>query len=222
MVLNEKNQFFSQKIMIRFVIFVSYLLYFITNLKILKLLVLFRFVLIITHYDGLNRAVQALFLSFWDILYLFAIYFLFIFLFATIGVKLFKGTMWKCKNLNDEIMEKIQTQYQCYDYGGDWENSDFNFDNILNGMDMLFAVANSSGWTPLMYFFILLLLILFRYQTIDSAGRGLQPILNYNRLRSIYFFVFSIVTKFFLLNILIAVFVEKYMKIKQDIGNEFI
>lgn len=218
MVLNEKNKFFSQKIMIRFVIFVSYMLYFITNVKILKLLVLFRFVLIITHYDGLNRAVKALFLSFWDILYLFAVYFLFIFLFTTIGVKLFKGTMWKCKNLNDQIMEKIQTQHQCYDYGGDWENSDFNFDNILNGMDMLFAVANSSGWTPLMYFLILLLLILYRYQTIDSAGKGLQPILNFNRLRSIYFFVFSIVTKFFLLNILIAVFVEKYMKIKQDIG----
>lgn len=149
--IDEKNRFFSQKIIIRFVICLSYLLYFITDLSGLKILVVFRFLLIINQYKDLKRAVQALLVSFWEIIYLFAFYFLFILLFAIIGVKLFKGVMWSCQNIELKFVSLIITKDDCYDYGGDWINSDFNFDNIFSGMNLLFAIANSSGWLPLMY-----------------------------------------------------------------------
>ena len=58
--------------------------------------------------------------------------------------------MYYCTNLNEEYLEKIETSADCYDYGGDWLNSDFNFDNIFKAIDFLFMVANSSGWLSLM------------------------------------------------------------------------
>ena len=55
--------------------------------------------------------------------------------------------------MNEEYMEFIVYKQDCFDIGGDWVNHDFNFDNFFNAIDMLFILANSSGWLPLMYSF---------------------------------------------------------------------
>ena len=107
--------------------------------------------MIIQFYKGLKKAVLALFYSLWEIFQLLVFFFLFILLFAAIGVKLYKGSMYLCQNLDEETMEKVNTSTDCFDNGGDWVNSDFNFDNIFKAIDLLFMVANSSGWLPLMY-----------------------------------------------------------------------
>lgn len=105
LILNKQNSLFSQKIVIRLIVCVSYLVYFITNINILKLLMLFRFVLMIHRNKGLKRAVHALLLSLSEIFYLFAIFFLFILLFGCIGVKLFKGELWKCSIFDKNLLK---------------------------------------------------------------------------------------------------------------------
>ena len=150
LVLTEENGILQGKTIFRLGICIIYLIYFILDIKILTIFVTFRLITIIQFYKGLKKAVIALFYSLWNILQLLVFFFLFILLFACIGVKLYKGTMYYCTNLNEEYLEKIETSADCYDYGGDWLNSDFNFDNIFKAIDFLFMVANSSGWLSLM------------------------------------------------------------------------
>ena len=151
LVLSNENGLFEGKTIFRLGICIIYVIYFIFDIKILKIFVTFRFIMIIQFYKGLKKAVLALFYSLWEIFQLLVFFFLFILLFAAIGVKLYKGSMYLCQNLDEETMEKVNTSTDCFDNGGDWVNSDFNFDNIFKAIDLLFMVANSSGWLPLMY-----------------------------------------------------------------------
>ena len=148
--ITEKKGLFQEKTIFRLGICVVYIIYFISDIHILKIFVTLRFILIIQFYKGLRKAVMALLYSLWDIFQLLVFFFLFILLFAAIGVKLHKGAFTKCQNLSEEDLEKIQTKTDCLDFGGDWINSDFNFDNILKAIDTLFVIANSSGWLPVM------------------------------------------------------------------------
>jgi len=55
--------------------------------------------------------------------------------FLAIGILMvsqFKGKMYKCDltNLTDYLHSKITNAQECMDYGGDWVNSPFNYDNI--------------------------------------------------------------------------------------------
>lgn len=34
----------------------------------------------------------------------------------------------------------------CFDYGGDWLNNDYNFDNIMASMLNLFVLSTTEGW----------------------------------------------------------------------------
>jgi hypothetical protein len=44
----------------------------------------------------------------------------------------------------------INREQDCYDYGGNWINEDYNFDNVLNAMVTLFVIATTEGWIDLM------------------------------------------------------------------------
>lgn len=67
-----------------------------------------------------------------------------------IGVKIYKESFWFCSNLNKEILEGIVNKQDCFDFGGDWMNRDYNFDNIFNGVSLLFMIANGTGWLRLL------------------------------------------------------------------------
>ena len=40
--------------------------------------------------------------------------------------------------------------YDCYNYGGNWKNSDLNFDNILEGIFSLLTLVFNQEWIDLM------------------------------------------------------------------------
>lgn len=150
LIISEEKKIINFRILFRVFICIIYLAYFFSDIKILKLLVTFRFIFIINFYESLNLAAKALLYSLFDIFQLFVFYFLFIILFGTIGVQLYRNMFWSCHNISEEILLVIKDKYDCLDSGGDWLNADFNFDNILKAINFLFAVANSSGWLPLM------------------------------------------------------------------------
>lgn len=148
--LTEKNGIMQGKTIFRLVICVVYLIYFISDIQILKIFVTLRFILIIQFYKGLRKAILALLYSLWDIFQLLVFFFLFILLFAAIGVKLHKGAFMRCQNVDEEDLKKITIKTHCFDQGGDWVNPDFSFDDIFKAIDVLFLIANSSGWLSLM------------------------------------------------------------------------
>lgn len=49
------------------------------------------------------------------------------------------------------------------DYGGNWINSDYNFDNIVNAIITLFTASTTEGWIDLMSL------------GVDSRGIDLNP-----------------------------------------------
>lgn len=56
----------------------------------------------------------------------------------------------------------------------------------------------------------------------DSVGRGFQPKFNNQTWAGLFFILYGIVTHFFVWNIIIAVFVEKYLVMRQKLGNLFL
>ncbi len=52
----------------------------------------------------------------------------------------------------------------------------------------------------------------------DAKGIGMQPKLNNNRIWMVYFFFYGVLAHFLLLNIIIAILVEKYIAVKQKLG----
>ena len=55
---------------------------------------------------------------------------IFFLLFGILGVNSFKGAFYYCDNIDLDIYPIIN-KLDCFDYGGNWVNSDYNFDNII-------------------------------------------------------------------------------------------
>ena len=74
-------------------------------------------------------------------------------LFSILGVTLFKGRSFYCHmdNVPVPIQEKVQSMWDCYDLGGEWELHDTNFDNVANGMITMFILMTTEGWVQIMW-----------------------------------------------------------------------
>lgn len=69
---------------------------------------------------------------------------------ALFPLKYLKGKFYKCVNMDADIASNIITKWDCFDYGGDWINSDFPWDNILQSLFNLFIIATCEGWSAYM------------------------------------------------------------------------
>lgn len=58
-------------------------------------------------------------------------------------VSLLKGSYDYCdtKDLSEEISEKINTMYDCANYGGLWTNPPANFDNVIKAMELMYTLG---------------------------------------------------------------------------------
>ncbi|XP_038551327.1 dihydropyridine-sensitive L-type skeletal muscle calcium channel subunit alpha-1-like [Micropterus salmoides] len=77
------------------------------------------------------------------------------FMFACIGVQLFKGKFYACTDPDKVTEDTCKGWYIKYQEGAlhevevqrrEWTNSELNFDNILNGMLALFTISTFEGW----------------------------------------------------------------------------
>ncbi|KAM7402813.1 hypothetical protein PAMP_018024 [Pampus punctatissimus] len=77
------------------------------------------------------------------------------FMFACIGVQLFKGKFYACTDPDKMTEETCKGWYIKYQEGAlhemevhkrEWTNSELNFDNIFNGMLALFTISTFEGW----------------------------------------------------------------------------
>jgi len=146
----HENGYFSLKIVMQLFICIVYLIYFSYQINTLKLLLIFRLFLLINFSNELKLAFGALFKSLIDILQLFFFFLLISMVFALIGVKCLKGAFYYCDGLDSQYLVQINNKTDCLDWGGDWINHDFNFDNIFKALELMFVTANSEGWLPLM------------------------------------------------------------------------
>ncbi|XP_063796893.1 voltage-dependent L-type calcium channel subunit alpha-1D isoform X15 [Pseudophryne corroboree] len=173
----------------------------ISVVKILRVLRVLRPLRAINRAKGLKHVVQCVFVAIRTIGNIMIVTTLLQFMFACIGVQLFKGKFYRCSDEAKQNPEDCKGKYIIYKDGDvnspairerHWHNSDFNFDNVLSAMMALFTVSTFEGWPSLLY------------KAIDSNGENVGPIYN-NRVEiSIFFIIYIIIIAFFMMNIFVG------------------
>ncbi|XP_075180398.1 voltage-dependent L-type calcium channel subunit alpha-1F [Anomaloglossus baeobatrachus] len=173
----------------------------ISVVKILRVLRVLRPLRAINRAKGLKHVVQCVFVAIRTIGNIMIVTTLLQFMFACIGVQLFKGKFFSCTDEAKHGPEECKGTFIVYKEGDVthptvreriWHNSDFNFDNVLSGMMALFTVSTFEGWPALLY------------KAIDANGENVGPIYNYRVEISIFFIVYIIIIAFFMMNIFVG------------------
>ena len=105
---------------------------------------------------GLKHVVQCVIVAVKTIGNIVLVTVLLLFMFAVIGVQLFKGKFWMCSDRTQLDEESCQGEYFIYKDGivegqtvveqRHWSRNEFNYDNVLKAMLTLFVVATFEGW----------------------------------------------------------------------------
>ncbi|XP_074169205.1 voltage-dependent L-type calcium channel subunit alpha-1D isoform X7 [Rhinolophus sinicus] len=173
----------------------------ISVVKILRVLRVLRPLRAINRAKGLKHVVQCVFVAIRTIGNIMIVTTLLQFMFACIGVQLFKGKFYRCTDEAKSNPEECRGLFILYKDGDVdnpvvreriWQNSDFNFDNVLSAMMALFTVSTFEGWPELLY------------KAIDSNGENVGPIYNYRVEISIFFIIYIIIVAFFMMNIFVG------------------
>uniref|UniRef100_A0A9J7YI54 Voltage-dependent L-type calcium channel subunit alpha n=1 Tax=Cyprinus carpio carpio TaxID=630221 RepID=A0A9J7YI54_CYPCA len=173
----------------------------ISVVKILRVLRVLRPLRAINRAKGLKHVVQCVFVAIRTIGNIMIVTTLLQFMFACIGVQLFKGKFYRCNDDTKTSPEECKGTYILYKDGDvnqpfiqkrHWHNSDFNFDNVLMAMMALFTVSTFEGWPALLY------------KAIDSNRENMGPIYNYRVEISIFFIIYIIIIAFFMMNIFVG------------------
>ncbi|XP_053098404.1 calcium channel, voltage-dependent, L type, alpha 1D subunit, a isoform X13 [Pangasianodon hypophthalmus] len=173
----------------------------ISVVKILRVLRVLRPLRAINRAKGLKNVVQCVFVAIRTIGNIMIVTTLLQFMFACIGVQLFKGKFFRCNDEAKSTSEECKGTYIFFKDGDmnnptiqkrHWHNSDFNFDNVLMAMMALFTVSTFEGWPALLY------------KAIDSNKENFGPIYNYRVEISIFFIIYIIIIAFFMMNIFVG------------------
>ena len=137
--------------------------------------------------EGMRLVVNALLASLPSMTNVLLICFLFILIFAIMGVSFFQGMFYHCVKgptiaSTDAWLATVKTKADCIADGqGIWKNRDANFDNVINAMLNLFQMMTTEGWVDVMY------------NGIDCKGIDEQPEKNADLSTIIFFLAFMIV-----------------------------
>lgn len=101
-------------------------------LKIFRVLRVLRPLRMLKRNFGLKIQVVSLLNSIPGILNLLAITALLLMLFGIQGVNFFSGRLYFCnmENIPEAVQASVLSEWDCYDYGGEWLLQDSNFDNL--------------------------------------------------------------------------------------------
>ena len=109
---------------------------------------------IITQSEKLKITTMSIIYSMPEIFRLSFAIFLIIWIFAIFFLNFFKGKFYSCNFSNDSKkfiqIDKLQNMYDCFNYGGRWENSKLNFDNIYESIFSLVVIFLRGGYMHLM------------------------------------------------------------------------
>ncbi|XP_062067230.1 voltage-dependent L-type calcium channel subunit alpha-1S [Lepus europaeus] len=173
----------------------------ISVVKILRVLRVLRPLRAINRAKGLKHVVQCVFVAIRTIGNIVLVTTLLQFMFACIGVQLFKGKFFSCNDLSKMTEEECRGYYYVYKDGDptqmelhprQWIHNDFHFDNVLSAMMSLFTVSTFEGWPQLLY------------KAIDSNEEDMGPVYNNRVEMAIFFIIYIILIAFFMMNIFVG------------------
>ncbi|KAF6039970.1 CAC [Bugula neritina] len=136
------------------------------------------------------------------------VYTLFQFIFAVIGVQLFKGKFFFCNDESKKFASDCKGEFFYYEPGADvpvvmqreWRAQDFNYDNVVSGWLTLFTVTTGEGWP-------FVLIHSMESTNVDEGPRpGSKPAM------AIYYVIFFIIFPFFFVNIFVALIIITFQQ----------
>lgn len=169
--------------------------------RILRVLRVLRPLRAINRAKGLKHVVQCVFVAVKTIWNIMLVTMLFNFLFAVIGVQLWKGTFFYCTDSEKDSREECQGTFIEFKGPGmtnpvenqrEWKRHDFNFDNVGNAMLTLFTVMTFEGWPGILE------------NSIDSTEADQGPHQNNRPWVAIYYIIYIIIIAFFMVNIFVG------------------
>uniref|UniRef100_A0A5F8G215 Voltage-dependent L-type calcium channel subunit alpha n=1 Tax=Monodelphis domestica TaxID=13616 RepID=A0A5F8G215_MONDO len=181
----------------------------ISVVKILRVLRVLRPLRAINRAKGLKHVVQCVFVAIRTIGNIVLVTTLLQFMFACIGVQLFKGKFYSCNDLSKMTEPECKGYYYVYKdgdpnqmqvYPREWLHNDFNFDNVLSAMLALFTVSTFEGWPQLLY------------KAIDTHAEDMGPIYNNHVEMAIFFIVYIILIAFFMMNIFVGFIIVTFQE----------
>ncbi|NXA63603.1 CAC1S protein, partial [Mohoua ochrocephala] len=173
----------------------------ISVVKILRVLRVLRPLRAINRAKGLKHVVQCVFVAIKTIGNIVVVTTLLQFMFACIGVQLFKGKFYRCtdpsklteKECRGQFINYVDadpTQIEVQDRV--WVHSDFHFNDVFSAMMSLFTVSTFEGWPELLY------------MAIDTNAEDAGPIYNYRVEIAMFFIIYIILIAFFMMNIFVG------------------
>lgn len=170
-------------------------------IKIFRVVRVMRPLRAINRAKGLKHVVSCVIVAIKTIGNIILITFLLNFMFATIGVQLFKGTFYSCTDTSkltrmDCVAHRLYFQTADIDLPHmderTWNLNEFNFNDVGQGMLTLFTVSTFEGWPALLYV------------AIDSTAEDVGGLLNYRQVVAVFFIIYIIVVAFFMVNIFVG------------------
>eukprot|EP01060_Flectonema_neradi_P015021 TRINITY_DN2170_c0_g1_i9.p1 TRINITY_DN2170_c0_g1~~TRINITY_DN2170_c0_g1_i9.p1 ORF type:complete len:2591 (+),score=361.48 TRINITY_DN2170_c0_g1_i9:114-7886(+) len=143
------------------------------------------------------------------------------FIFAIVGVQLFKGALYECTDptiLREElcfgnVTVEVPTAFG-YEYVNsiaEWRPEWFTFDDVFESMFSLFQMSVGEKWRFMMY------------RTIDAPGQHQGPRHNANYVAAgIFFVIFVVLGQFFFINLFIGVLIQRFAIQKEKSGENTI
>nr|XP_058951235.1 voltage-dependent N-type calcium channel subunit alpha-1B-like isoform X1 [Pocillopora verrucosa]XP_058951236.1 voltage-dependent N-type calcium channel subunit alpha-1B-like isoform X1 [Pocillopora verrucosa]XP_058951237.1 voltage-dependent N-type calcium channel subunit alpha-1B-like isoform X1 [Pocillopora verrucosa]XP_058951238.1 voltage-dependent N-type calcium channel subunit alpha-1B-like isoform X1 [Pocillopora verrucosa] len=184
--------------------------------SLIKALRVFR---VLRPFKGVHKIkkLQAVFRCMWysvkNVANILMITMLFLFIFAVMGVQLFKGKFQYCNDTSKRTKEECQGYFFVFKYdelyqqetvekveNRTWENKLLNFDNVLQAMLTLYTSSTGEGWPSAMK------------TTMDTTEIDKGPIHNYSPGYALYYIAFVVVFSFFFLNIFVALIILTFQE----------
>ncbi|KAM0735591.1 Voltage-dependent calcium channel type D subunit alpha-1 [Formica fusca] len=170
-------------------------------IKVLRVLRVLRPLRAINRAKGLKHVVQCVIVAVKTIGNIVLVTSLLQFVFAVIGVQLFKGKFFFCTDASKMTLNDCQGTYLEFDDGNmnrpvvkqrEWLQQRFHFDNVAKAMLTLFTVSTFEGWPSLLEW------------SIDSNKEDYGPIHNFRPIVAAYYIIYIIIIAFFMVNIFVG------------------
>ena len=146
---------------------------------------------------------------------------MFFLIFGIFGVSQFKGKLHTCNGLSEMQTAMVEATYglemyptktfkkhflkaDCLALGGEWKNSDQNFDTTFQSMLTLIQMSTTEGWVDVMN------------SGIDGTGVDSHPVRGWARGYTFYFVLFIIVGSFFAVNLFVGAVIDAFNALKEE------
>uniref|UniRef100_A0A8D8A3M3 Voltage-dependent L-type calcium channel subunit alpha n=4 Tax=Culex pipiens TaxID=7175 RepID=A0A8D8A3M3_CULPI len=173
----------------------------ISVIKILRVLRVLRPLRAINRAKGLKYVVKCVIVAIKTIGNIMLVTYLLQFMFAVIGVQLFKGKFFSCSDGSKMQESECHGTYLVFEDGNvdkpvskerEWTKNRFHFDDVSKAMLTLFTVSTFEGWPGLLYV------------SIDSHEEDSGPIHNFRPIVASYYIIYIIIIAFFMVNIFVG------------------